>query len=131
MNPRNAINFFRSPVGAFVGFCCLVFVALTVANGFKKPTKEKPMQLVPSASAQNTPQLVESVERDMQPYRPPQPKPEPPPPEPETKEQKQPELPPISLFGDTPTTEVKPLSKFYAPYGRLIPCELVITVDSS
>lgn len=89
------------------------------------------MQLVPSASAQNTPQLVESVERDMQPYRPPQPKPEPPPPEPQKKEEKQPELPPISLFGDTPTTEVKPLSKFYAPYGRLIPCELVITVDSS
>jgi len=28
-------------------------------------------------------------------------------------------------------TERKPLSKFYAPYGRLIPCELIVTIDSS
>ena len=132
MNPRNAINFFRSPVGAFVGFCVLVFAALTVANGFKKPGKDKPMQLVPSAAgAQDKPQLVESVEKEMQPYHPPQPKPEPPPAEPVKKEEKPADLPPISLFGDTPTTQVKPLSQFYAPYGRLIPCELVITVDSS
>jgi hypothetical protein len=40
---------------------------------------------------------------------------------------------PISLFAETPTsaTEEKPLSKNYAPYGRLIPCELIVTVDSS
>ena len=40
---------------------------------------------------------------------------------------------PISLFAEPAPTEPeqKPLSKFYAPYGRLIPCELVVTVDSS
>ena len=132
MNPRNAINFFRSPVGAFVGFCVLVVAALAVANGFKKHNGEKPLQLVPSAAgAQNKPQLVESVHKDMQPYNPPQPKPESQPSEPPKKQEPKPELPPISLFGDTPNTEAKPLSKYYAPYGRLIPCELVITVDSS
>ena len=40
---------------------------------------------------------------------------------------------PISLFAEPAPTEPerKPLSKFYAPYGRLIPCELIVTVDSS
>jgi anti-sigma-K factor RskA len=75
MNPRNAINFFRSPVGAFVAFCALVFVALTVANGFKRPNKQTPASIVPSAAgAESKPQVVQSVQKDMQPYNPPQPK---------------------------------------------------------
>jgi hypothetical protein len=45
---------------------------------------------------------------------------------------KPPEVLPISLFVETPTTaEQKPLSKNYAPFGRLISCELIVTVDSS
>jgi hypothetical protein len=131
MNPRNTINFFRSPVGAFAAFCLLVFVGLTVANGFKRSGNENPMQLVTEvAGADHKPQLIETVEKDMQPFNPPPSRPErsvsdaP-------EEQKRTELPPISLFGDTPASESKPLSKFYAPYGRLIPCQLVITVDSS
>ena len=42
-----------------------------------------------------------------------------------------PEVLPLSLFAETPQAEPKPLSKNYAPFGRLIPCELVVTVDSS
>jgi hypothetical protein len=42
-----------------------------------------------------------------------------------------PEVLPISLFAETPQAEQKQLSKNYAPYGRLIPCELIVTVDSS
>jgi hypothetical protein len=40
---------------------------------------------------------------------------------------------PISLYTEPAPTEpeLKPLSKFYAPYGRLISCELIVTVDSS
>jgi hypothetical protein len=38
---------------------------------------------------------------------------------------------PISLFAETPQSEQKQLSKNYAPFGRLIPCELIVTVDSS
>jgi hypothetical protein len=34
---------------------------------------------------------------------------------------------PLNLY----TSEETPLSPVYAPYGRLVPCELVITVDSS
>ncbi|HVX91056.1 MAG TPA: TrbI/VirB10 family protein [Candidatus Paceibacterota bacterium] len=134
MNPRNAINFVRSPIGAFIAFCLLVVVALTVANGFKRPTQQNSASIVtPAAGAETKPQIVQTIEKAMQPFNPPKPKskPEPLAVEPPKKEPKKPELPPISLFGDTPSTETKPLSKYYAPYGRLIPCELVITIDSS
>jgi hypothetical protein len=44
-----------------------------------------------------------------------------------------PTLSPISLFADSSAGIVPPrkLSAMYAPFGRLIPCETVITVDSS
>jgi hypothetical protein len=39
---------------------------------------------------------------------------------------------PISLFsGITDANAAAPLSKTYAPFGRLIPCETVITIESS
>ena len=42
-------------------------------------------------------------------------------------------LTPISLFADSAAGIARPkkLSAVYAPFGRLIPCETVITVDSS
>jgi hypothetical protein len=133
MNPRNAIDFFRRPIGAFVGFCVLVVAALALAHGFQKPQKTaNPRQTIADAAgAENKPQTIQSFVKDMQPYNPPAPKSESAAAEPaKSEEQKRPALPPISLFGDTASTE-KPLSATYAPYGRLIPCELVITVDSS
>jgi hypothetical protein len=44
-----------------------------------------------------------------------------------------PTLTPISLFGDSSAgmAPVKKLSAVFAPFGRLIPCETVITVDSA
>jgi hypothetical protein len=132
MTPRSAINFFRSPIGAFSGFCALVLVGLIVANGFKHPGPQRTASLVtPAVGAEAKPQIVETVKRDMQPFNPPQPKPDRAAADNVKTGTKQPELPPISLFADTPTTEPKPLSKNFAPYGRLIPCELIITVDSS
>jgi len=38
---------------------------------------------------------------------------------------------PISLFGANEEKEGTMLSKTYAPFGRLIPCETVITIESS
>jgi Bacterial conjugation TrbI-like protein len=133
MNPRDMLNFLRSPTGAFVAFCALLLTGLFVAHHFKKPGPDKSISLVDSAAgAQASPQLVESVGKDMTPFRPANPEPISPPPNYVAHQQQaKPELPPISLFGDAPTQEPKPLSKFYAPFGRLIPCELVITVDSS
>jgi len=44
-----------------------------------------------------------------------------------------PTLSPISLFGDSSAgiPPAKKLSAVFAPFGRLIPCETVITVDSA
>jgi len=38
---------------------------------------------------------------------------------------------PISLFSGNATPDAAELSKTYAPYGRLIPCETVVTLESS
>lgn len=38
---------------------------------------------------------------------------------------------PISLFTASGSAESSELSKTYAPYGRLIPCETVVTIESS
>ncbi len=46
-------------------------------------------------------------------------------------EPKPPAALPISLFSSSGQTEAAELSKTYAPYGRLIPCETVVTVESS
>ena len=91
--------------------------------------------------ATNKSQTVESVTRPMQEFRPPPPKPEPtasPAPEPiaaapaPNPKSEQPLPPaPLSLLAETPHPEMKRLSERYAPYGRLIPCETVITVDSA
>jgi hypothetical protein len=38
---------------------------------------------------------------------------------------------PISLFTSSTTSDALELSKTYAPYGRMIPCETVVTIESS
>lgn len=38
---------------------------------------------------------------------------------------------PISLFTSSATSDATELSKTYAPYGRMIPCETVVTIESS
>src|SRR5258705_363205 len=83
----------------------------------------------------------------MHPFHLPPPKAEPPLPPPKTNEPTKvfvekpkqeptptpPVLPPISLLADATAgvAEPKSLSSHYAPFGRLIPCETVITVDSA
>lgn len=131
MNPRSAINFFRSPVGAFAGFCALVAIALIIAHHFQKPNQEQPLQLISSAAAAQAPQLIESVQEDMQPYNPPQAQQGSAQTSTAEKKEQIPALPPLNLFNYTPSGQNKTLSQLYAPYGRLIPCELVITVDSA
>lgn len=134
MNPRDAIKFIRSRTGAFLVFVVLLAIALVIA------LRVKPS--LPVVVAKPTPtdaksQLIERVSRSMSAFKPPQEKPTLTPtpassPKPQAVTGKAPELPPISLYAAAPiagATDV--LSRDYAPFGRLIPCELVITVDSS
>ena len=147
MTPREFFDAFRTRSGKFIlfglvfGGGLLLFSALrndddgSLNAGFLKS----------GTNRTDKPQVVQTVERPMDLFRPPQPKPETPvrlpktpeparvaspPPKPEPP----PALPtPISLFADSSAgvTEPKVLGEVYAPFGRLIPCETVITVDSS
>lgn len=132
MNPRDAIQFLKTRTGALLLFLVICIVGYVLVRGFQPPGfgKEEPAKAGGTAAR---PQVVQSVTKDMTPFRPPQeqvskpslpPQEQPPAPKP---------MPPLSLFAQTP--EQKPaenaLSSDFAPYGRLISCELVITVDSS
>jgi hypothetical protein len=135
MNPRRFLNFFRSPTGALTLFLLGLIIILLLVNS------RRPSHVVSSvarkASAKGTAtnqQLPETVRRDMVPFDPqnagpksestPQPK----------SQSTPPSLPLLNVVAETPalpTKEGKKFSEDFAPYGRLIPCELVITVESS
>jgi Bacterial conjugation TrbI-like protein len=143
MNPRSVINFFKTPTGAFLLFCFvlagLFFACKRFLPGATKPhpliystkaaataaskqtmqtfqnTNYSPVANVAPATATAAPETASEPEAKKSPnHAPPKP-----------------EVLPISLFAEPPQAEQKPLGKDYAPYGRLIPCELIVTVDSS
>lgn len=138
MTPRRFLNFFKSPTGALTLFLLGLVIVLILVNS-RRPAQQR-VSLVPSkllAQKTNAPQLPETVRRDMVPFDPnaakqkPEPAPAPPP---SPKAGDAPQLPVLSLVAETPATVTKEGKKFsedFAPFGRLIPCELIITVDSS
>src|ERR1700681_1373405 len=137
MTPRRFLNFFRSPTAALTLFLLGLFVVLILVNS-RRPSQQR-VSLVPAklfGKKDTAPQVPETVRRDMVPYDPksanpkPDTTPAPPPPKPDGT----PEFPVLSVIAETPATATKEAKKFsedFAPFGRLIPCELVITVDSS
>lgn len=143
MNPRTLFNFFKTPSGKLLAFGALVGAGLGLyaysQNHLSIPTLLTPG---PSTNTADLPQTVETIHRPMELFRPPPPRPEPAPPPPVVRppitneivvSSRGPTLTPISLVADTsvgrPTPKVP--GDIYAPFGRLIPCETVITVDSS
>ena len=135
MTPRRFLNFFKSPTGALTLFLLGLLVVLILVNS-RRPTQQR-VSLLPQkllSKHENAPQLPETVRRDMVPFDPKdvdrKAEATPPPAKPEST----PQLPVLSLVAETPvgiTKEAKKFSEDFAPFGRLIPCELVITVDSS
>jgi hypothetical protein len=149
MNPRSVINFFKTPAGAFLGFCVILTVIFFGVKRFL-PGATKPAALVYStkaAAADANAQTMQTFQNDnYSPVNNLPPDTSSPatalaniPPDSETLDRRASakvpsklEALPISLFAETPTAaDQKPLSKNYAPFGRLIPCELIVTVDSS
>ena len=137
MTPRRFLNFFRSPTGALTLFLLGLLVVLILVNS-RRPSQQR-VSLVPAklfGKKDTAPQVPETVRRDMVPF------------DPKSANQK-PEttaraaaaeagrhsaIPGFKLIAETPATATKEAKKFsedFAPFGRLIPCELVITVDSS
>lgn len=146
MNPRSVINFFKTPAGAFLGFCIILGVIFFAAKRFL-PGATQPTPLVYStkaAAADASKQTMQTYQNDnFSPLKnlPPAAPANPPPSIPSegnsqasivAKPAPKPEILPITLFAESPAAgEERPLSKNFAPFGRLIPCELIVTVDSS
>ena len=148
MKPRSFLNFFKTRSGKLLLFGALFGGGLLIFSALRGNFRQhggldlRISRLLPNR-ADKTPG-VQTVERPMAPFHPPPPKPEPPPllipreaptvalqaPRPAPKPAP---LPPISLFADSTAGKPQPkkISSVYAPFGRLIPCETVITVDSS
>ena len=139
MSPRKFLNFLRSKTGLLILFLLAACVVLILANSRKNfGAGQSPNGRTSTADADPSkkPQLIERITRDMVPFRPPAS---------DDKDQKSspvavkkaetqvPVLPPISIVAETPSNERKPkeLSEDFAPFGRLIQCELIVTVDSS
>jgi hypothetical protein len=148
MKPRDFLNFFKTRSGKLVVFAVIFGGGLFLFSVFRDRSASGDMDIRVTQSATNAtdrPQVVQSIERPMQLFRPPQLKPEPPPLPAKTNEPPKaivekpkqeppaPQLAPISLFADASAgvAEPKSLGSIHAPYGRLIPCETVITVDSA
>jgi hypothetical protein len=146
MKPRDFLNFFKTGSGKLVLFVVIFGGGLILFSTFRGRHHDPEDVAVTSAHTNITDkaQVVQSVELPMQPFHPPTPKPEPLPVvrtneipdtirEPRPSEGNAPTLAPISLFGDAATenTGKKTLGSIYAPFGRLISCETVITVDSA
>lgn len=145
MKPRDFLNFFKTRSGKIITFGALFAGALIVFSVIRKqhtPAEDIVAPLTTN-SVSGKPQVVQSVVRPMQAFHPPVPTSSAQFPTGFTNSSPQalavvstnqlPTLSPISLFADSTAGIVPPkkLSATFAPFGRLIPCETVITVDSS
>lgn len=144
MKPRSFLDLFRTRSGKLLLFACVFGAALLLyqqTRGKAAKDQESPTATpLDPESKTNRPQVVETVLRAMEAFRPPPPKPDPKPMPGVTNKpieqagvvQREASLP-LSLFPDTVSQQLEPkrLSADYAPYGRLISCETVITVDSA
>jgi len=148
MKPRDFLNFFKTKSGKLLAFGVLFAAALIIFSVLRKhhvSADDAVNITVLATNITDRPQVVQSVVRPMQAFYPPPPKPEPvnrpfsssaylkPAPLPVAPANQPLNLSPISLFADSSAgiAPAKKLSAVFAPFGRLIPCETVITVDSS
>jgi hypothetical protein len=149
MKPRDFLNFFKTKSGKIVAFAALFATALTIFSVLRKHHSSGADGIAVAALSTNAtdkPQVVQTIVRPMQVYNPPSSKEQKttspssstssfpnPSPLPVVPANQAPTLSPISLFADSSAGNppAKKLSAVFAPFGRLIPCETVITVDSS
>jgi hypothetical protein len=148
MKPRDFLNFFKTKSGKLVLFVALFgggLLVFSVLRGKSGNGDDMDVRVIGSqTNMTDKPQVVQTVVRPMQPFYPPTPKAEPvqmpqtnaapkAPVEHRPQETAPPTLAPISLFADATAGVVEPksVSSIYAPFGRLISCETIVTVDSA
>jgi len=149
MKPRDFLNFFKTKSGRLITFAALFAAGLVIFGVMrsKHTSAEDAVSVAPlgTNAVSGKPQIVQTVQRPFDLFRPPLPKAtsqssanpfgtnSTPQPLPNASPRQSDLLTPISLFADS-TADVAPskkLSAVFAPFGRLIPCETIITVDSS
>ena len=147
MKPRDFLNFFKTKSGRLITFAALFGAGLVIFGVMRKQHTSADDSIVVAPIGSNAvsgkPQIVQTVQRPFDLFRPPLPKPsaQPSTNPPNTSPQPLPNVPPhqselltpISLFADSTAGSAQPkkLSAAFAPFGRLISCETIITVDSS
>jgi Bacterial conjugation TrbI-like protein len=153
MKPRDFLNFFKTKSGRLVVFAVLFAGGLIIFGVLRKQHSPEQAGIAVASFSTNVigkPQVVQSVQHPLEIYRPPLPKSPSTPasqssaivtnaatttpqPLPNVPAHAAESLAPIGLFADSTAGAPRPrkLSAVYAPFGRLIPCETVITVDSS
>lgn len=151
MNPRGFLNFFKTKTGRLVLFVAIFGGGMTLFGVFRRRDEPMRAEPLPVSLTNEAPQTVQTVQRPMEVFRPPAPKPDLPParvverakpladlPKPAVVQAPSsppppPPAPSLSLVadGEANVPEPKVVGVDYAPYGRLIPCETVITVDST
>src|SRR5688500_4108061 len=135
MTPREFLGFFRTRTGKLVVFGLVFGGGMMLLSALRQDENNSMKARFGMSASKETdkPQVVQSVERDMETCRPPQPKPEAAARPPRVSEPAKifspapkPEPPPtppapISLFADSSAgiTEPKTLGAVYAPFGRL------------
>ncbi len=145
MNPRKIVVFFKTPTGKLLGFLVLFGLGLAFAGtGLKSCRRDAGELTTRITKATGIAGPVKTTE-PMVPFDPkPTPGPAPSPmsapvvaeatPTPTPGAQKM-QIPPLSLYYNAPPEgaedETTVVSENYAPFGRLLQCKLVVTVDSS
>ena len=158
MNPQTFLNFFKTRSGKLLAFGALFAGGLIIFGVLRKhhtsPEDAVAATPLPTNNVSGKPQVVQSFEQPFAAFHPPAAKTENvssaqssaarsgpvngltdglPPALPAPQPRQAESLTPISLFADSAAGAPAPkkLGAVFAPYGRLIPCETVITVDSS
>lgn len=143
MNPRKIVVFFKTPTGKLLGFLALFGLGLAfTGTGLKSCRRDADELTTRIAKASGVSGPVKTTEPmvpfDPKPTPAPAPAPTPTPavaeatPTPTPGAQKV-QIPALSLYYNAPAgdSEEAVVSENYAPFGRLLQCKLVITVDSS
>lgn len=146
MKPREFLNFFKTRSGRLTLFVIAFGGGLILFSTLRGKTSSDEDMDVPitrsQTNATDKPHVVQTIVRPMQPFYPPAPRPESSSTNSDARraeadsgshESATATLPPISLLADATAgaVESKSIGSVYAPFGRLISCETVFTVDSA
>lgn len=130
MSPQRLIRFMRTPFGGLLVYVVL-FMTLVFSVGIIKSKDSEPRSVEPNRIDLSHPPTHTRVQRAPAPFNPPPPQPQPPPSIENQRVETKLDDPSIRVYEQLDPQPEPPRVTGFAPYGRLIPCELTFTVDSS